>query len=400
MRLLAQTLRQEQSHMRIDVNKLPCPVNKIIRSPKIHHYRSQDEFSTGIGHDDKKTVGYFAFTATYDNQICVEPDDLEVLKECHVKTANLLNEYIRDVTPLGLSIAVGTDGGWRRFGVRSNRANEIMAIGFLNPRTLTVKQVKDEKARFADFMSTKMPAESGAILKSLYIQQCPHSRCSHSSVPYELIFGQPHIEEEYNSMKIQLLPECFVPSNFEAAEKFCLLVKDQINELFPIKLARKEGKQRIIIDLNSGPGLLSLHLNEIADSVIGIDGSSQSTEIAQKNAQLNSIRNVQFINSAPENVLDKLLQKYTESDIVIVCHLGRGGLHRSVISAIRRCRHITKIIYITGNPEGKALENFRVLCHRHMELPSIPFYPIMATPIDMLPHTNHVELLVAFERDL
>lgn len=72
-----------------------------------------------------------------------------------------------------------------------------------------------------------------------------------------------------------------------------------------------------------------------------------------------------------------------------------------VVRAIRNCRAIRRLLYISCKPEGEAMRNFLELCcppDPRKKMAGEPFAPVMAIPFDMFPHTVHCELVLLFTR--
>ena len=88
-------------------------------------------------------------------------------------------------------------------------------------------------------------------------------------------------------------------------------------------------------------------------------------------------------------------------DIVVVANPTRGGLHSSVINALREINFIRKVVYVSCKPEGNSFKNFVHLCvpaNKQNKSLGTAFVPTNAIPVDLFPHTNHCELILTFER--
>ena len=86
--------------------------------------------------------------------------------------------------------------------------------------------------------------------------------------------------------------------------------------------------------------------------------------------------------------------------LVAIVDPPRGGLHGSVLKALRGCSLIRRVVYVSCNPRGTFVDNAVTLCSPTSKaIKGKPFRPVRATPVDLFPHTPHTELLCTFERD-
>lgn len=400
LRETARELYKIGTPVRLDVSRLPCQVNPIVKSPVTTKWRNKDEFSIWRGHDGKtETVGYMAFPIKkHGDTVCIEPNGCDIMKDESIKMVDVLQEFIRKGAKLPVSYELGTQGGWRRFMIRSNLEAELMLVGVLNPRTLLVQQVLDERANFKRFIveqSTKL----NLPLKSLYFQPCPNNMCRHKDVPFELLHGDPTLIESINGYKFAVSPESYLTPNTKGAENLLTAILKIIDDCFPG--FKDSDTKPIIIDLTCNIGVMALHLADKASRVIGIDRSEQAISDATHNAKLNGISNCEFICSDPEIVLERILEKHSKykSETIVVCNPPRVGLHRNVISALRQCKEISKIIYVSSKPgSSHTIDNLIELCVKGTGRCLPPFIPVAATPVDVYPHLESCELIVALER--
>ena len=85
--------------------------------------------------------------------------------------------------------------------------------------------------------------------------------------------------------------------------------------------------------------------------------------------------------------------------LVAVVDPPRGGLHGSVIRALRACSLVRRIVYVSCNPKGSLIENGSALCGPQSKaFKGQPFRPVRAIPVDLFPHTAHCEMVMVFER--
>lgn len=406
MRLLARELYNIGTPVRMDVRRLPCHVLPIKRAPKIFQYRNKNEYSIWRGLDgETPTVGYLAFSiARHGDTVCIEPNDCLITHPEILKCSDLFQDFIRNHAKLPVSYDLGTDGGWRRFAAQANQEGEVMLIGIINPRMLKVQQFTDERDNFKDYMVPKAK-ELGVNLKSLYIQACPQNRCMHREAPFELIHGEKSLQAQMNGLKFMISPETYFPPNLSGGEVLYQEIKKIIKNCFmadsDIADSSTKVKKPLIIDATCGAGMLAMQVADLAHTVIGIDISSQAIEDSIANAKLNNINNANFYNLNLDIGLERLLEKHARHrrDTLVVCSPTKTGLRNNVVEALRECEDVTKIVYITQKADAeKVQKNLIDLCRRKKDSSCNPFVPILAAPVDLHPHVDACELIIALER--
>ncbi|KAK8389815.1 hypothetical protein O3P69_009068 [Scylla paramamosain] len=282
-------------------------------------------------------------------------------------------------------------GVWRNLVVRSTATGEKMASVIIHPQQLpedTIQEIMEELRQY--FINGE---GSECELDSLYLQACPHTRCTREQAPYRLVAGKECITETCLDLYFQISPDSFFQINTKGAEVLYSTVKE-IAEVSPVTT---------LLDICCGTGTVSLAMAPHVRSTIGIDITTGAVEDAKKNAALNNINNTIFIAGRAEKVLPRLTDELAQcSDVVAVVNPARAGLHPQVIRTIRKCEAIQKLIYVTCKPDGFAMENFVKLGSKKIKSPkarnTIPFIPKYAVPVDLFPHTSHNELVMLFER--
>lgn len=410
LRLLAQQLYKNSTPVRLDVKRLPCHVNKIVKAPLLNKYRNKDEFSIWRGVDGKTpTAGHMIFPVSkHGDTICVSPtisDKSSVIRDETIQIVEIFNEFLKTHAKLSVSYSLGDQGGWRRIAVRLNVEGELMFIGIINPRTLRVREVLEERDNFKEFM-VKRSQEEGLKLASLYYQPCPHNVCRNHDIPYELLHGSETIVETIGELKIQLSPDSYLHNSSSGATALYDTVRSTIRECFLIGDLNAEQappSPPLILDANCGAGVLSLNLACLAERVIGIDANPQSIDDARKNAEFNGINNVEFFQNSLEILLERILEKHGRQNpnLIVVCDIPSSGLHPHVVHVLRNNREVKKLVLIMpriGSPYAQDI--LMGLCSKNLGRSLPPLAPIIATPVDTCPHIESFQTVIAFERQL
>lgn len=397
IRYLAQQIYKAGTPVRLDIRRLPCPVKTIVPSPEIYKYRNKTEYNIWRGVDGKLTVGHNVFSiGKHGDTICVEPDGCLVTKDDSIKLVSVFQEFMRSHSKLGCCFNLGQEGGWRRIIVRQNLADELMAIGFLSPRTLKVSQVVEDRDGFRNFMVQRC-GEMGINLKSLYYQPAPHSRAQHADCPYELLNGEAKLTETVGKYKFAFSPESFMHENTKGAELLYEEIRKTLKEAFNI--APELPDKPLIIQNQCGGGALTAFLSECAEHIVALDLSGPATVDAAENAKANGIDNVKFVNSNFEIALEKILEKYQDVNTLVVCDVKKAGLHRSVVQSLRLSRDVNRLVYIYPKADHqKNINDLVELCSKLAGSHVPPFAPVLVTPVDLYPHTESCPIIVALER--
>ena len=194
----------------------------------------------------------------------------------------------------------------------------------------------------------------------------------------EVLTGKGTIQEKLGRFYFEVSANSFFQTNTKQAEKLFNIVTDY---------AELDSSEEVL-DLYSGTGAISFFLAQKAKRVTGIESVKDSVENANKNAELNSIKNCQFILGEAKDVLSSLV-KDNYSPEVIVVDPPRGGMHKKVISSILEIKP-KKIIYVSCNPTTLA-RDLQVLAEKDYLLEKVQ-------PVDMFPQTYHIEAVAKLVR--
>jgi 23S rRNA (uracil1939-C5)-methyltransferase len=139
-------------------------------------------------------------------------------------------------------------------------------------------------------------------------------------------------------------------------------------------------------------GLVAFYLAAKYQTVYAVDVDAHNLELAQRNAERNNIRNVQFkLGKAEELLTDKRFWLQEAKPEVVVVDPPRSGLHPKVITSLLAARP-KQLVYVSCNAQSLARD-------LQLLLTGFPRYRICsATGFDLFPHTNHLEVLTLLER--
>ncbi|XP_031301956.1 tRNA (uracil-5-)-methyltransferase homolog B isoform X2 [Camelus dromedarius] len=361
---------------------LCCFLHPIIPSPVIDGYRNKSTFSVNRGPDgNPKTVGYYLGSWRERNIVCVRSNHLKNIPEKHNQVAK---------SPMEPCLLFHEGGYWRELIVRTNSQGHTMAIITFHPQELTQEELCVQKETIKEFF-TKGP---GAVcdLTSLYFQESTMTRCSHQQSPYQLLFGEPHIFEDLLGLKIRISPDAFFQINTAGAE----MLYRTVGELSGVN------SNTILLDICCGTGVIGLSLAPYTSQVLGIELVEQAVEDARWTAAFNGITNCEFHTGRAEKILPQLLKSKEDGQLIVaVVNPARAGLHYQVVQAIRNCRVIRTLVFVSCKPQGETTRNIIELCcppNSAKKLLGEPFVLRQAVPVDLFPHTPHCELVLLFTR--
>jgi 23S rRNA (uracil1939-C5)-methyltransferase len=200
-----------------------------------------------------------------------------------------------------------------------------------------------------------------------------------TNLPSQLLWGDGWIEEELNGLRFRVRPNAFLQTNTAMAEKLYGLAREA---------ALLTGGETVW-DLYCGIGTIGLSLASDALTVWGIEVSEESVACALENAELNGITNAAFFAGNVGQVVQELLERSGPPEVVVV-DPPRAGLAGK---ALRRLGEIgaPRLVYVSCNPTTLAGDVKTLRGEYGYEL-------LRARPVDMFPHTPHVEAVVLLER--
>lgn len=200
-----------------------------------------------------------------------------------------------------------------------------------------------------------------------------------TNLPAKLLWGEEWIEEEIGGLRFRVRPNAFLQTNTTMAETLYGLAADA---------AALTGGETVW-DLYCGIGTIALTLARSALTVWGIEFSEESVACALENAERNGIANAAFFAGNVGEVVDELVERSGPPDVVVV-DPPRAGLAGKALRHLGRLG-APRLVYVSCNPTTLAGDVKTLRGEYGYELRSV-------TPVDMFPHTPHVEAVALLER--
>jgi 23S rRNA (uracil1939-C5)-methyltransferase len=186
--------------------------------------------------------------------------------------------------------------------------------------------------------------------------------------------GAEMIYETLHELKFSISPQSFFQTNTAQAERLYDIVKHfaQLN------------KNHLVYDLYTGTGSIALSLAKYCKEIIGIESVPQAIEDAWKNAAMNNITNAKFYTADIADALTfSFVTEHGKPDVIIT-DPPRVGMHPKVVESLLQIR-APRIVYVSCNPATQA---------RDLEMLSAQYEIVKSQPVDMFPHTHHLENVV------
>ena len=351
------------------IGKLELPgLLPIIGSAKTKHYRNKLEYTFSnrswltrkeLSDGDSKempALGFHVplrFDKILDIKKCYLQDDLSNDIRIEVRNFCIANE-------MKFFDLISQEGGMRNLIIRNSSAGEWMVI--------VVFHSEDEANRNKLLNHLK---EKFTFITSLLFIVNTKRNDTIFDLEIQLFHGKEYIVEKMEKLSYRISAKSFYQTNSYQAYELYKVVRN---------FAQLSGTENIF-DLYTGTGTIATFLSGNARQVSGIDYIEDAIRDARQNAIDNNIRNISFFAGDIKDVLnDDFINKNGRPD-VIVTDPPRSGMHEDVIKSIRKAAP-EKIVYVSCNPSTQA---------RDLQLLSDDFRIEKIQPVDMFPHTSHVE---------
>lgn len=365
------------------IAKIDYPeITPILGCEKQYFYRNKLEFSFSnrkwltdgapagtYSEEDCKGFGYH-LPGLFDRVIDVE--------HCYLQAdpSNDIRLFIRDFTMkkhISYHNVRAHEGTMRNVVVRCNAKSEFMVIVVINEENDIVRNemIPALCERFPQIISVML------VINSKFNDMI-------SDLPFECLKGEPYLVETMKSpragfadLMFRVGPVSFFQTNVYQAERLYKAAFD---------LAGVKGDE-LMYDLYTGTGTIALYFSRFVKKVVGIEYVEEAITDAKINAEINGITNATFyVGDMAKVFTDEFINVNGTPDF-IVTDPPRAGMHENVIGQLLKIK-ARRIVYVSCNPATQA---------RDLALLD-PSYAVKAVqPVDMFPHTQHVENIVLLE---
>lgn len=347
-------------------------VHDVIPSEKIYGYRNKMEFSFSDRRwllpeemDKPERKSGFALglhvPGTYHKVIDVEACLLQ--EETGNQILREVKRYVKDcdVPVYGLR---SHEGFWRFLTIRHAPSSDEWMVNLVT---------KDERR---DLLQPMAHALSREIQDIRTIVNNINTRRAAIAVGEreEILYGEGYIQDRIGGFIFQISANSFFQTNSLTAEKL-------YKKIF--EYAELQGSETVI-DLYSGTGTIPIFLSKQSKIVIGIEIAESAIRDAEKNCQVNGIRNCQFICG---DIREKLSNLRIRPDVLVI-DPPRAGMHKDVLGKVMEMA-VERLVYVSCNPTTLARD--LVQLKQDYEVVEIQ-------PVDLFPQTYHIEAIAKLIR--
>ncbi|MBO4624775.1 MAG: 23S rRNA (uracil(1939)-C(5))-methyltransferase RlmD [Bacteroidales bacterium] len=369
--------RQQVEDQLVRIGHLQVPeIRPTLPSENTRYYRNKLEFSASCSRWILKDEDPNALTEQEKVGLGFHVgkffDKVLDIKECHLQKdpSNAIRLHIKQFClnhNLEFYNIRENRGFFRNMFVRSTEKGEFMLI------VVFAREDKKNRTALLDSVAQAFPQ-----ITSLYYiinEKLNDSISDQSPVLYK---GEDAIYEEMEGLRFKIGPKSFYQTNSRQAYRLYSVARE---------FAALTGNE-LVYDLYTGTGTIAQFVSKKASKVIGIEYVPEAIEDAKVNAKANGITNCLFFAGDMKDVLNEaFIAKHGRPDVVIL-DPPRAGIHPDVAQVILKAAP-GRMVYVSCNPASQA-RDLAILC-RDYEITAVQ-------PVDMFPHTMHVENVVALRR--
>ena len=326
---------------------------------------TKDQVASGFKYDNMNGIG-FHITGALDKILPIEKCWL--MDDTHNQIRNAIRDYAFE-NNLNFFDLRGQKGLLRDIIIRNSNTGEWMVIVQFH-----YDQEGDEQKAKAllQHVADRFPQ----ITALMYVN---NQKCNDTIGDQDVMVfkGNDHIFETMEGLKFKVGPKSFYQTNTDQAYLLYKVARE---------FAQLTGEE-IVYDLYTGTGTIANFVAHKAKKVIGIEYVPEAIEDAKVNSQVNGIENTSFFAGDMKDILtDDFIAEHGRPDVIIT-DPPRAGMHPDVISVIMKARP-KRIVYVSCNPSTQA---------RDLQLLDAEYKVVKVQPVDMFPHTPHVENVVLLE---
>ena len=364
------------------IGKIELPeISPIIGSKKTMYYRNKLEFTFSnkrwlteeevkqdVKYEQMNAVG-FHIPGAFDKVLAIEKCWLQ--DDISNQIRNAIRDYAYEHQYAFFNLRT-QEGMLRNMMVRTSSTGELMVL-------LQCKIVNDEELEKMKELLQLVADKFPQITSLLYVV---NNKCNDTIGDLDVcVFkGKDHIFEEMEGLRFKVGPKSFYQTNSEQAYNLYKVARD---------FAGLTGNE-LVYDLYTGTGTIANFVSRQAKKGIGIEYVPEAIEDAKVNSELNGIKNTLFYAGDMKDILtEDFIRTHGRPDVIIT-DPPRAGMHGDVIQVILAAEP-ERIVYVSCNPATQA---------RDLQLLDVKYKVKAVQPVDMFPHTHHVENVVLLEKKI
>ncbi|MCM1032927.1 MAG: 23S rRNA (uracil(1939)-C(5))-methyltransferase RlmD [Odoribacter sp.] len=368
--------QQQVSDALSRIAKVELPeISPILGSEEIWEYRNKMEYTFS----NKKwlTAEQMASDAVFDNRdgagfhIPGAFDKVLDIDRCYLQEdlGNRLRHFIKQYA---------IDRNWTFYDLRegSGLLRTLMIRIASTGEIMVVMSFGDNDA---DKIKELLDAVSGKFPEITSLQYVVNLKANDTigDLDIHVHSGKPYIEEEMEGLRFRIGPKSFYQTNSRQAHRLYKVARE---------FADLSGNE-LVYDLYTGTGTIANFVARKASHVIGIEYVPEAIDDARINSSVNGLGNTEFYAGDMKDILSaEFIARHGRPDVMIV-DPPRAGMHGDVVNVILDAAP-ARIVYVSCNPATQA---------RDIALLDAKYRVTAVQPVDMFPHTHHVENVVRLE---
>ena len=345
--------------------KTQCYRNKLEFTFSNKRWLTQQEVAEDVKYDQMNAVGFHIPNA-FDKVLAIEKCWLQ--DDISNRIRNTARDYAYEHNYSFQNLRTH-EGMLRNIIVRTSTTGELMVI-------VVCHIERDEEMDLFKALLQHLADSFPEITSLLYIINNKVNDTI-TDLDVHVFRGNDHIFEEMEGLRFKVGPKSFYQTNSEQAYELYKVARN---------FAGLTGNE-LVYDLYTGTGTIANFVSRQARQVIGIEYVPEAIEDAKVNSQINGITNTLFFAGDMKDMLTQdFINQYGRPDVIIT-DPPRAGMHQDVIDVILFAEP-KRIVYVSCNPATQA---------RDLQLLDAKYRVTAVQPVDMFPHTHHVENVVLLE---
>ncbi|MCF8278600.1 MAG: 23S rRNA (uracil(1939)-C(5))-methyltransferase RlmD [Flavobacteriales bacterium] len=336
--------------------------NKLEFSFSHRRWLTQEEVESGQVFDDVPSLG-FHVPGRWDKVLDV--------KECHLmaEPSNAIRNRVREM-------ALANEFSYYNLNEQTGFLRNLIVRSTMTGEWMVILSVAEDRPADVKMILDTLVAEFPQLTSVMWVfNNKPNDTIGELDI--QVHHGNDHIMEEMEGLKFRVGPKSFYQTNGPQAYELYKITRD---------FAALTGNE-VVYDLYTGTGTIAQFVAKQAKKVVGIEYVEPAIVDAKLNAALNSIDNCSFYAGDMKDVFtQELIAKEGRPDVVIT-DPPRAGMHADVIARLNELLP-DRIVYVSCNPATQA---------RDIQLLSENYEVKNVRPVDMFPHTHHVESVALLE---
>lgn len=359
------------------IGKVELPeLEPVLASPDERHYRNKLEFtfssSRWLSPEEMASGEEITERSGLGFHIPTRFDKVVDIKECHLQPepSNAIRLALRE-------FALANNIPFYDLRNRTGVLRTMMIRTAVSGETMVVIVFAEDDAELRKKIFDRLIELFPRVASWMYVINTK-ANDSFNDLEAHCYAGRDFIFEQMEDLKFKIGPKSFFQTNTKQALNLYKLVRE---------FAGLTGNETVY-DLYTGTGTIANFVAHSAKRVIGIEYVPEAIEDARENSRINGIDNTVFLAGDMKNLLKpELFTEFGHPDLIIT-DPPRAGMHADVVETIMNAAP-DKIVYVSCNSATQA---------RDLNMLDIRYRVTRVRPVDMFPHTHHIENIVLLER--